>query len=188
MQSTFSTSSRGSASSIGAVANSASPAPSPRRPMQGTVHGFDARTGMGKIKGSDGATYSFFAAGVNGGAELQVGAQVSFVESDGVASNIAPSPANAAAAGSSIGALANSASAPVGTAQPMRGRVQNFDQRTGMGKIKAVDGTTYRFFAAGVVANQKLAQGREVEFVGSDGIATKVMPTSRGLWSFLRWR
>lgn len=187
MQSTFSTSSQAQSSGIGALANSASSAPGPRRPMQGTVHGFDLRTGMGKIKGSDGATYSFFAAGVTGGAELPVGAQVIFVESDGVASNIALSLA-VAAASSHIGGLANSASAPVGTAQLMRGRVQNFDQRTGMGKIKAVDGTTYRFYAAGVVANHKLAQGREVEFVGSDGIATKVMPMQRGLWSFLRWR
>ncbi|CAN1721047.1 DUF805 domain-containing protein [Hyphomicrobium sp. 1Nfss2.1] len=188
MQSTFSASSPGIASSIGAVANSASPAPGPRRPMQGTVHGFDSRTGMGKIKGSDGATYSFFAAGVNGGAALPVGVQVSFVESDGVASSIMPSPTGAVAAGGSIGALGNSAAAPVGTAQPMRGCVENFDQRTGVGKIRAVDGTTYRFFEAGVVANQKLAQGREVEFVGSDGMATKVMPTRRGLWRFLRLR
>jgi cold shock CspA family protein len=187
MHSTFSATSPGHSSSIGAVANSASSAPGPRRPMQGTVHGFDPRTGMGKIKGTDGATYSFFSAGVTGGVELPVGAQVAFVESDGVASNIALSLV-AAAASSHIGGLANSASAPVGTAQPMRGSVQQFDQQTGMGKIKGTDGMTYRFFAAGIVANHKLAQGRDVEFVGSDGVATKVAPTRRGLWSFLLWR
>jgi len=42
--------------------------------------------------------------------------------------------------------------------------------------------------SAHLVANQKLAQGRDVEYGGSHGITTKVMPTQRGLWSFLRWR
>lgn len=75
-------------SAIGAVSNSASPAPGPGRPMQGTVHGYDTRSGMGKIKGDDGATYSFFAAGVIDGTALEPGQKVAFTDSDGVATKI----------------------------------------------------------------------------------------------------
>lgn len=75
-------------SAIGAVSNSASPAPGPGRPMQGIVQGYDNRSGMGKIKGDDGATYRFFSAGVIGGSILVSGQKVAFTDSDGVASKI----------------------------------------------------------------------------------------------------
>ena len=173
-------------SSVGGIANSASPAPGPGRQHQGAVHGFDARTGMGKIKGDDGATYSFFAAGVIGGVDLRVGQRVSFTDSDGVASKISVLADNVAASSSSIGGIANSTSAPVGAGRTMSGTVQSFDARTGMGKIKGSDGASYRFFSAGVIGKHPLAVGRRVEFTENDGVAAKIVPMRRGLWSLFR--
>lgn len=170
--------------SVSATANSASASSYLGRAMSGIVQGFDGRTGMGKIKGDDGATYRFFSAGVIAGGELQVGQKVTFTESDGVASKISASP-SAASSVSSIGGLANSASAPIGGGRPMRGTVQVFDARTGMGKIKGNDGAMYRFFSAGVVGGRAVAPGRKVEFTETDGVATKIAVIRRGLFRWL---
>lgn len=56
--------------------------------MRGTVIGFDARTGMGKIKGDDETTHSFYGAGVIGGKPLKKGRKVTFTDKDGIAVEI----------------------------------------------------------------------------------------------------
>lgn len=162
---------------IGAIANSSSPAPGPGRPMQGKVQGFDSRTGMGRIAGSDGTTFSFFGAGVLGGAQLSPGQSVEFNDNDGVATKIRPTDDAPVSAQSTIGGVANSASPPPGSGRPMKGIVQGFDARTGMGKIKGADGTTFSFFGAGVIGGTALTPGQGVEFNDNDGIATKIVAT-----------
>lgn len=154
------------------------------RAMSGIVQGFDSRTGMGKIKGVDGATYRFFSAGVITAGELHIGQKVTFSESDGVASKISAD-IDVVSLGGSIGGLANSSSAPVAQSRVMRGVVQSFDARAGMGKIKGDDGASYRFYAAGVVSKQTLSSGQKVEFSESDGVATKVSVKRKGIWQLL---
>ncbi|HIE69959.1 MAG TPA: hypothetical protein EYP98_07165, partial [Planctomycetes bacterium] len=98
-------------SAVGGLSNSSSPPPGLGRPMRGIVRGYDARTGMGKIKGDDGATYSFFTPGVLGGVTLQPGQNVGFTESDGVANKISViDKQTTTAPASSVGGLANSSS------------------------------------------------------------------------------
>lgn len=167
-------------SSIGGVANSASPPPGPGRSMTGTVHGFDPRTGMGKIKGGDGTTYSFFGAGVIGGATLSPGQSVEFNDKDGIATKIAPTGHHPSPNASTIGAVSNSSSAPPSPGRPMRGTVIGFDARTGMGKIRGEDETTYSFYGAGVIGAKSLRKGRNVAFTDKDGIAVEIKPT-RGM-------
>lgn len=162
--------------SIGGVANSTSPPPGPGRSMKGTVHGFDARTGMGKIKGNDGATYSFFGAGVIGGAALSPGQSVEFNDKDGVATKIVPMGHSAPPRQSTIGAVSNSTSPPPSPGRPMRGTVVGFDARTGMGKIRGEDETTYSFYGAGVISGKPLKKGRKVAFTDKDGIAVQIKP------------
>lgn len=163
-----------SKSGIGAVANSSSPRPGPGRSMAGTVAGYDARTGRGKIIGSDGAGYSFYEAGVVGGASLQTGQAVEFNDNDGIATKISAVRGSASPAGGGIGGLANSSSPAPGPGRAMMGKVQGFDTRTGRGKIKSEDGTTYTFYDAGVLSGGRLQPGDVVFFQDNDGIATKI--------------
>jgi len=168
------TSSSDGRSAVGGLSNSSSPAPGLGRPMRGVVRGYDARTGMGKIKGEDGATYSFFTPGVLGGVTLQPGQNVSFTDNDGVATKIAVMAAAANTSTSSVGGLANSSSPAPGPGRPTRGIVHTFDPRAGMGKIKGEDGATYTFFSAGIVGGRSVRAGTKVEFTDNDGVATKI--------------
>lgn len=161
-------------SGIGGIANSASPPPGPGRLMRGTVKGFDARTGMGKITGDDDTTYSFFGAGVTGGATLSPGQTVEFNDKDGIATKIVPLGSSAPMRQSTIGAVSNSASPPPSPGRPMRGTVLGFDARTGMGKIKGEDETTYSFYGAGVIGGKPVKKGRKVTFTDKDGIAVEI--------------
>lgn len=172
------------AHNVSPTATSDSASPYLGRAMSGIVQGVDSRTGMGKIKGDDGATYRFFSAGVITAGELHVGQKVTFSESDGVASKISAS-IDVVSSGGSVGGLANSSSAPVAQGRSMQGVVQSFDARTGVGKIKGDDGASYRFYSAGVVSNQTLSAGRKVEFTESDGVATKVAVKRKGIWQLL---
>lgn len=172
------TSPSGSNRQIGAIANSSSPAPGPGRAMTGKVQGFDPRTGMGRITGSDGTTFSFFGAGVLGGAALLPGQSVEFTDNDGVATKIKATGDLVISQGG-IGGVANSASPPPGPGRPMRGRVKGFDARTGMGKLQGDDDTTYSFYGAGVIGSRSLSPGQTVEFNDKDGIATQIVPAGR---------
>lgn len=142
--------------------------------MRGTVKGFDARTGMGKIRGDDDTTYSFYGAGVTGGASLSPGQTVEFNDKDGIATRIVPTGRTAPPRQSTIGAVSNSASPPPSPGRPMRGTVLGFDARTGMGKIRGEDETTYSFYGAGVIGGKPLKKGRKVTFTDKDGIAVEI--------------
>jgi cold shock CspA family protein len=156
---------------IGALSNSSSSVPGPGCIGLGRIESLDERTGAGRIRGEDGTTFRFFQAGVVDEGTLQCGQAVEFIDSDGVATRIR---SKIGAGSSLIGGVANSSSPIAHPAREMTGRVLDFDQRTGRGRIRGADDSSYSFYPAGAIGGSTLIAGQGVVFQESDGIATRI--------------